>query len=68
MQQQLETYQIQIDYLKERIQLLQQFITSNQNQEQFKNFSLENVHNYVLNYRNQIDQMKKRLQTVQNNK
>jgi hypothetical protein len=47
MQKQLETYQIQINYLKEKIHLLQQFISSN---------------------RNQIDQMKKRLQTIQINK
>jgi hypothetical protein len=64
MQNQLETYQIQINCLKEKISLLQQFISSNQNQEQFENLSMENIQNY----RDQIDQMKKQLQTIQNNK
>jgi hypothetical protein len=64
MQNQLETYQIQINCLKEKISLLQQFISSNQNQEQFENLSMENIQNY----RDQIDQMKKQLHTIQNNK
>jgi len=68
MQKQLETYQIQINYLKEKIHLLQQFISSNQNQKQLENSSMEIIHNYVQNHRNQIDQMKKRLQTIQINK
>jgi hypothetical protein len=68
MQKQLETYQIQINYLKEKIHLLQQFISSNQNQKQLENSSTEIIHNYVQNHRNQIDQMKKRLQTIQINK
>ncbi len=68
MQQQLETYQIQINCLQEKMQLLQQFILSNQNKEQLQNLSMENIHNYVQSHRNQIDQMKTRLQTIQNNK
>ena len=66
MQQQLETYHTQINLLKERISLLQQFISSNQ--EQFENFSSENIQNFIQNHRNQIDQMKKQLQTIQTNK
>jgi len=65
MQQQLDRYQVQIDYLQEKIQLLRQFISSNQNQEKSENLSMESIHNYVQNHRNQIDQMKKRLQTIQ---
>lgn len=68
MRRQLEAYQVQIDCLKEKIQVLQQFIPSNQTQEQRENLALENVQNYVSNHRNQIDQMKKRLETMQNNK
>jgi chromosome segregation ATPase len=68
MQQQLESYQTQIDYLKGKIQRLQQFISSNQNQKQFENLFMENIHNYVQNHRNQIDQMKKRLEAIENNK
>jgi chromosome segregation ATPase len=68
MQQQLETYQIQINCLKEKIHLLPQFISSNQNQEKLENSSMENIYNYVQNYRKQIDQMKKRLQTIRNYK
>jgi chromosome segregation ATPase len=68
MQQQLERYEIQINCLKDKIHLLQQFISSNQNQEQLKNLSMENIHDYVQNYQNQIDKMKKRLQTIQTNK
>jgi chromosome segregation ATPase len=65
MQQQLDRYQTQINYLQEKIQLLQQFISSNQNQEKSENLSMKNIQNYVQNHRNQIDQMKKRLQTIQ---
>ncbi|CAF3076926.1 unnamed protein product, partial [Rotaria sp. Silwood2] len=59
MQQQLETYQIQIYCLKENIQRIQQFILSNQDQTTFDNLSIENIQNLVQNHRNQIDQMKK---------
>ncbi|CAF1415297.1 unnamed protein product [Rotaria sordida] len=68
MQQQLETYQIQINYLKENIQHIQQFILSNQDQEQLDHLYIENIQNFVRNHRNQIDQMKKQLQTIQINK
>ncbi len=68
MQQQLKTYETQINYLKDKIHLLQQFISSNQNREQLENLSMENIHDYVQNHLNQIDQMKKRLQTIQTNK
>ncbi len=68
MQKQLEKYQIQIYSLKEKIRLLQQFISSNQNQEHLENSSMKNIQNYVQNHRHQIDQMKKRLQTIQVNK
>ena len=68
MQRQLETYQTQINYLEEKINRLQQFISSNQNQEQFDSLSMDNIQNFVQNHRHQIDQMKKQLQTIQNNK
>jgi chromosome segregation ATPase len=68
MQRELETYQIQINYLEEKMNRLQQFISSNQNQEQFDNLSMKNIQNFVQNHRHQIDQMKKQLQTIQNNK
>jgi PIN domain nuclease of toxin-antitoxin system len=68
MQQQLETYQIQIKCLKEKIQLIQQFVSLNQNQQHSENLSMENMQNFVRNHRNQIDQMKKQLETIQINK
>jgi hypothetical protein len=68
MQEQLEKYDIQIDYLKDKIRLLQQFISSNQNNEQVENFaSMENIQSFVQNHRKQIDEMKKKLQTIQKN-
>jgi len=68
MQQQLETYQIQIECLKEKIQLIQQFVSLNQNQQHSENLSMENMQNFVRNHRHQIDQMKKQLETIQINK
>lgn len=68
MQQQLEAYQNQINYLKGKIQFLQQFFLTNQREEQqTEKISMENIHNQVQNQRNQIEQMKKRLETIQNN-
>lgn len=61
----LEKYQIQINYLKEKIQALRQFITSSKTQENLNNLSLENIQSHVQDHRIHIDQMKKRLETIQ---
>lgn len=65
---QLENYQQQINYLKEKFDLLKNYISSNENQEQFDSLSIENIRNLIQNHRDQIDQMKKQLQTIQINK
>jgi hypothetical protein len=66
MQQQLERYEIQTNCFRDKLRLLQQFISSNQNSEQFDSLSMENIRNLVQNQRQQIDQMKKQLETIQN--
>ncbi|UJR16564.1 hypothetical protein I4U23_003465 [Adineta vaga] len=65
MQQQLESYQVQIDCLRKQIEQIQEFISFNQNQDQLGNTSMENMQNFVRNHRNQIDQMKQQLENIQ---
>ena len=61
MREQLNKYQIQFDCLKESFQRAQQFLSFNQNGQE-----IENIQDYLSNYREQIQQMKKRLQTIEN--
>jgi len=63
MQQQLQTYAIQIDCLKEKIQLLRQFMSNNQDQQQ----DFESVHHYLHDQINQIQLIKQRLDIIQQN-
>ncbi|CAF0941914.1 unnamed protein product [Adineta steineri] len=65
MQNQLESCQIQVNYLNKTIQHIQQFISLNQNQEQADDLSIGNTLNFIRNYRNQIDEMKQQLQAIQ---
>ncbi|CAF0907463.1 unnamed protein product [Adineta ricciae] len=65
MQQQLETYQIQIDCLTQQIQQIQEFISLNQSQSQPDNLSMENIQDMVQNHRIQINQMKQQLDNIQ---
>lgn len=64
MKHQFETYEIQINYLKNNIKFLQEFILSSQNKDLFDNLSIKNIQNIVQNHRNQIDQIKSQLQTI----
>ncbi|CAF4924225.1 unnamed protein product [Rotaria sp. Silwood1] len=72
MHEQLKRYQIQINSLQEKISLLQQYITRqepfNENQQQIDKSPMEHISTFVEYYRNQIDQMKKQLQTIDHNK
>jgi hypothetical protein len=67
MQQQLEKYQIQINSLKGKISLLNEFISKqksfNQNQQQIDQSTMKTIHDFVQYYKNQIHQMKQQLQT-----
>lgn len=65
MQQQLETYQIQIDCLTQQIQQIQEFISFNQSQTQPDNLSMENIQDVIQNHRVQINQMKQQLDNIQ---
>jgi len=70
MHQQLKTYQIKINSLKEKIFLLKQFISSqnfNQNQRQIDQSSMENIQRFLQYFKNEIDQMKQKLDTVNQN-
>jgi bisphosphoglycerate-dependent phosphoglycerate mutase len=70
MHQQLKTYQIKINSLKEKIFLLKQFISSqnfNQNQQQVDQSSLETIQRFIQYFKNEIDQMKQKLHTVNQN-
>lgn len=61
MREQLNKYQIQFDCLKESFQRAQQFLSFNQNEQQ-----IDHIQDHLSNYRQQIQQMKKRLQTIEN--
>jgi hypothetical protein len=71
MHQQLERYQIQINSLQNKISLVKQFISQQQpfyqNQQQIDQSSMEKFYRFVEYYRNQIDQMKKKLYTSEHN-
>ncbi len=72
MHQQLERYQIQINSLQNKISLVKQFISQqqqpfHQNQQQIDQSSMEHIYRFVEYYRNQIDQMKKKLYTTEHN-
>ena len=61
MRQQLEKYEVQFDCLNDSLQRAQTFLSSNSNGEH-----TDKIRDYLSNYRNQIDQMKKRLQAIEN--
>lgn len=63
MQQQLQTYAIQINCLKDKIRLLQQFISNNQDQQQ----NFESVHNYLRDQLKQIELIKQKLDNIHHN-
>lgn len=61
MREQLKKYQIQLNCLQDSFQRAQQFLSFNQNGQQ-----IDNIQDYLSNYRDQIQQMKQRLQTIEN--
>jgi len=71
MNQQLERYYIQINSLKQKICLLKQFILRqdnlNQNQQQIDQLSMERFQQFMNYFKNQIDQMKQKLDTSNQN-
>jgi archaellum component FlaC len=73
MHDQLRRYRVQLNCLNDKVKLLAQFISSQssdgnrQQQQQIDNSSMENVEKYVQHHRNQIDRMKKQLETITNN-
>jgi len=71
MHQQLVKYQIQINSLKEKISLLKQYISTdnnfNQNQQQIDQSAINTFQTFAQYFRNQIDEMKQQIQTMNHN-
>jgi hypothetical protein len=71
MHQQLERYNIQINSLKEKISLLKQFISRqnnlNQNQQQIDQLAMDTFQIFVQYFKDEIDKMKLKLNTVNQN-
>lgn len=65
MSEQLQRYEIQIKFIKEKIALLQQHICNgfNPNQQRIDQNFLENIRQFILYYRQQIQTMKDKVQT-----
>jgi phage-related minor tail protein len=71
MHQQLIKYQIQINSLKEKISLLKQYISTennfNLNQQQIDQSAINTFQTFAQYFRNQIDNMKQQIQTMNHN-
>jgi hypothetical protein len=71
MHRQFERYEIQINCLTKKVDLLKQFLSKHSlksDQQQVNRSQMEKFEKFVQYHINYIDQMKKQLQTIQNNK